>query len=92
MNLIYIRSAVPAKFDVIMSRSGPGAFIYTGSGKKQSEDADISQKKCMKQACAIQWCLARNDHKETKCEIYIQDWKDCCDRARRNEQESVQSD
>ena len=36
-----------------------GTFVYTGSGKKHAEDAPIEQKLCKKEACAIQWCLAR---------------------------------
>ena len=38
-----------------------GAFVYTGSGKKHSEDAPIEQKLCKREACAIQWCLARRN-------------------------------
>ena len=41
-----------------------GSFVYTGSGKKHAEDAPIEQKLCKKEACAIQWCLARRNHKE----------------------------
>jgi hypothetical protein len=63
-----------------MSRS-TGAFVYTGSGKKQADDADIAQKKCKKQACAIQWCLARSNHIESRCAAFIQDWKECTERV-----------
>jgi len=73
-----------------MSRSS-GAFVYTGSGKKQAENADVAQKKCKKQACAIQWCLARNNHMESKCAVFIQDWKDCSDRAKTNESDASSS-
>ena len=67
-----------------MSRAGPGAFIYTGSGKKQSDSASASQKACTKQACAIQYCLARNDHKQIKCQHFVDSWKECCERADAN--------
>lgn len=68
-----------------MSRSSSGAFVYTGSGKKQKEDADIAQIKCKKQACDIQWCLAKSNHMQHRCEPVIQIWKDCCENARKME-------
>ena len=60
-------------------------FVYTGKGKKQSDSAPPEQKKCKTQACAIQWCLARRDHKEHLCKAYIDDWKLCCERVRANQ-------
>ena len=48
-----------------------GAFVYTGSGKKQSKDADPAQIACKKHACAIQYCLARSNHKQAKCEEFV---------------------
>lgn len=70
-----------------MSRSGPGPFIYTGSGKKQSEDASLSQKLCTKQACLIQWCLAKNNHQQSRCQDVIDNWKECVVEANKLEQE-----
>lgn len=64
-----------------MSKSH-GAFVYTGSGKKQNENAPPEQKLCQKQACAIQWCLAKRDHKEKYCKAYIDDWQDCVDKVK----------
>ena len=59
-------------------------FVYTGKGRRQAQkdDALPEQKKCAKQACAIQWCLAKRDHKEHLCQNYIDEWKDCCEKAR----------
>jgi hypothetical protein len=59
-----------------------GAFVYTGSGKKHSDDAPIEQKLCKKEACAIQWCLAKRNHKEEYCKDFIAAWRACCDRAK----------
>jgi len=58
-------------------------FVYTGKGSRsgQNEDAPPEQKACTKEACAIQWCLARRNHKEHYCKSYIDAWKDCRDRA-----------
>ena len=64
------------------SRSGPGPFVYRGSGKVQAADADVSQKKCIPYACNIQHCLQKFNHQEEKCETVINAWKDCCKRAR----------
>ena len=33
-------------------------------------------------ACAIQYCLAKRDHKEHLCQAFIDDWKSCCDKVR----------
>lgn len=58
---------------------------YTGSGKKVAEGAPVEQDACKKEACAIQWCLARRNHQEKYCKDYIVAWKECCDKARGNE-------
>ncbi len=58
-------------------------FVYTGKGRRQAqrEDAPPEQKHCAKQACAIQWCLAKRDHKEELCQNFIREWEDCRDKA-----------
>jgi len=48
-----------------MSRN-TGPFVYQGSGKKQSESADISQTSCTREACAIQYCLAKYQYQQQK--------------------------
>ena len=58
-----------------------GSFVYTGSGKKQASDAPLSQKLCAKKARDVQWCLAKNGHKEKWCKAVIDVWKDCLERA-----------
>jgi hypothetical protein len=62
---------------IFMSRSGPGPFIYKGSGKIQSKDADAGQRLCVKQACNIQYCLQRFNHQEEKCKEVIDAWREC---------------
>lgn len=59
-------------------------FVYTGKGRRaaQKEDAPPEQKDCAKQACAIQWCLAKRGQKEHLCQSFIDDWKECTQRAR----------
>lgn len=61
-------------------------FVYTGKGKRsaQNNDAPPEQKLCAKQACAIQWCLAKRDHKEHLCRGVIDEWKDCCEKVKAN--------
>ena len=59
-----------------------GAFVYTGSGKKQSPSAAAEQKECIKQAVAIQYCLAKRNHKQIYCKAAIEDWQQCCDKVR----------
>ncbi len=73
---VYNSVLVPAGNKYIMT------FVYTGKGKKQDDSAPPEQKKCKTQACAIQWCLARRDHKEHLCKAYIDDWKNCCEKVR----------
>ena len=60
------------------------AFVYTGKGRRQAQnnDAPPEQALCAKKACAIQWCLAKRDHKEHLCQAYIDDWQACCDKVR----------
>ncbi|GFH52321.1 hypothetical protein CTEN210_08797 [Chaetoceros tenuissimus] len=64
-------------------------FVYTGKGRRQaqSDDASPEQKQCAKQACAIQWCLAKRDHKEHLCKAYREAWEDCCRKVRAAEEE-----
>ena len=62
-----------------------GAFVYTGSGKKQKEGAPVEQSACKKEACNIQWCLAKRNHQEKYCMAYIDAWKDCCAKAKAKE-------
>ena len=50
-----------------------------------ADDAPIEQKLCKKEACAIQWCLAKRNHKEEYCKDFIAAWKACCDRAKASE-------
>ena len=59
-------------------------FVYTGKGRRQAQkdDAPPEQKLCAKQACAIQWCLAKRDHKEHLCQAVIDDWQACVDKVR----------
>jgi hypothetical protein len=50
------------------SGSQTGAFVYQGSGKKHRAEADLSEVKCEKQTLAVQWCLAKNDHQQKRCQ------------------------
>jgi len=64
-----------------------GAFVYTGSGKKQAKNADAAQVECKQLACAIQWCLAKSNHQQARCEPSVQAWKDCVQKV--NEREAA---
>ena len=59
-----------------------GPFIYKGSGKKQSESATPEQKKCVKEACNIQYCLAKYQYQQKRCDEVITIWKNCCEKAK----------
>jgi len=61
------------------------AFVYKGSGKKQNANAHACQKDkvCQRLACDIQYCLARNNYQEKRCERHIEAWKKCCERVNR---------
>ena len=61
------------------------AFVYQGAGKKIPVNADITLRECKDKACTIQWCLARNNHKEDRCRDIIDEWKLCCEKARSRE-------
>ena len=65
-----------------------GPFIYQGSGKKQSESASLAQKRCTKEACNIQYCLAKYQYQQQKCEEIIDVWKNCCKNANAIENEN----
>ena len=54
-----------------------GAFVYQGSGKKHAKDASLSEVKCEKHTIAVQWCLAKNNHIQQKCQGLVDVWKDC---------------
>ena len=66
-------------------------FVYRGSGKRQVESADVpaEQVMCKKKACAIQWCLSRNNHNQNKCEREIEEWQKCCDNVRNMKMEEA---
>eukprot|EP00562_Extubocellulus_spinifer_P013145 CAMPEP_0178541956 /NCGR_PEP_ID=MMETSP0697-20121206/1807_1 /TAXON_ID=265572 /ORGANISM="Extubocellulus spinifer, Strain CCMP396" /LENGTH=74 /DNA_ID=CAMNT_0020174335 /DNA_START=212 /DNA_END=436 /DNA_ORIENTATION=+ len=59
-------------------------FVYTGKGKRgaQGDDAPPEQKNCAKQACNIQWCLAKRGHQERLCQSFIDEWKECVEKAK----------
>lgn len=56
-----------------------GTFVYTGAGRKQSENADKCVKECKQHACALQYCMAKNNHKQDRCEHFMTLWKECCE-------------
>jgi hypothetical protein len=68
-----------------------GAFVYQGSGKKQAKDAPASQIECKKLACAIQYCLAKSNHMQNRCQPSIDLWKDCVDRVNAREAAKIAS-
>lgn len=68
-------------------------FVYTGKGRRQAQNdsAPAEQKKCAKQACSIQWCLAKRNHQERLCTAYIEEWKKCCEQVRAAEAASLKT-
>lgn len=73
-----IFSLVIPRNHLFMSSSQPGPFIYKGAGRKQSLDASAAQKECTREACNIQYCLAKRNHQESRCKDAIDAWKTCC--------------
>ena len=69
-------------------------FVYTGKGRRsaQADAAPAEQKLCAKQACAIQWCLAKRNHKEHLCTVYIDEWKNCCKKVRAAQTVKIERD
>ncbi len=61
------------------------AFVYQGSGKKQSPTSELSLRKCKTLACDIQWCLAKSNTSFTRCKPQIDAWEECFDKARAEE-------
>uniref|UniRef100_K3WUV0 Cx9C motif-containing protein 4, mitochondrial n=1 Tax=Globisporangium ultimum (strain ATCC 200006 / CBS 805.95 / DAOM BR144) TaxID=431595 RepID=K3WUV0_GLOUD len=61
------------------------------SKSKTSEDNEggggICERLCRKQACAIQFCLQRSGYQERKCAAVIQQYHDCCETAKRSQQQ-----
>jgi hypothetical protein len=55
-------------------------FVYTGKGRKGGTTENGSPPQCAKLACAIQWCLAKRNHKEVYCQSFIDEWKKCRDK------------
>jgi hypothetical protein len=49
---------------------------------RNADDVPPEQKLCTQQACAIQYCLNRYDHKEKYCKAFIDEWKKCRDKVR----------
>ena len=61
------------------------AFVYQGSGKKQSPTSELSLRKCKTLACDIQWCLAKSNTSFARCKPQIDAWEECFDKARAEE-------
>lgn len=79
-----------SKYQLYMPSRQTGAFVYRGAGKKQAVDADPAQKKCQQLACNIQWCLAKNNHKQVRCQDFVKAWEECV--AKVNEQDAAKAE
>ena len=51
--------------------------------KYEDERKPPEQRWCRKEACEIQYCLARNNYQEAKCQHVIQAWEKCAENARK---------
>ena len=69
-------------------------FVYTGAGRMGSKNLSEAQSFCVKEACLIQKCLARNGSVESKCLREITFYGACCDRhqARLNKRKQEEED
>ena len=49
------------------------------------EEKPPEQRWCRKEACEIQYCLARENYQEDKCRHKIEAWEKCAQQARKRE-------
>ena len=54
-----------------------GVFVYQGSGAKQSDDAPPEQKRCVREARAVQYCLAQSNYQQKYCQHLVDTLKKC---------------
>jgi len=73
-------------------------FVYRGAGKKLNDASGLNEgqkdPRCRKLACDIQWCLSRNNYKESRCADFIARWEDCTEKVNaklRAEKKSAQA-
>jgi hypothetical protein len=62
-----------------------GVFVYQGSGAKQSADAPVEQRKCIREARAVQFCLAQSNYQQKYCEHLVDAMKRCHTLAKNSE-------
>ncbi|GMH99986.1 hypothetical protein TrST_g6178 [Triparma strigata] len=55
-------------------------FVYRGAGKRGSPHLSEAEGLCVKEACLIQMCLARNGSREEKCAEVVNFWRSCVER------------
>ena len=65
-------------------------YTNTTMPRKQetSEELPPEQIYCKKQACDIQYCLARRNQQQSACQAYIEAWEQCRDKARQQDAEN----
>lgn len=56
-------------------------FVYEGAGKRQADDAEMTEKLCKKHACRIQRCLSRSNYQEKRCSLELEAYRKCCKRV-----------
>ena len=59
--------------------------FITAQGEQPDAGADVCQRMCKKEACAIQACLARWDYDQKRCQVVVTAWDRCCDAARKRD-------
>ena len=64
-----------------------GTFVYQGSGAKQNADAPIEQRKCIREARNVQYCLAHSNYQQKYCEHLVDALKLCHKNAKASESE-----
>ena len=50
-----------------------------GRRPMRGSEHDLCQKQCVRHACPIQDCLAKNMYNMSKCRVQIEKWEQCCD-------------
>ena len=61
-------------------------YAMSGAGKNVGDDPQL--RKCKNQTLDVQWCLAKNNHQQSRCEATIDLWRQCYERARETVPES----
>ncbi|OQR84081.1 hypothetical protein ACHHYP_13948 [Achlya hypogyna] len=56
--------------------------VHKDTGRDGVNWDALFQQACQKKACAIQWCLARHNYQEKRCQHELREYQACCQRVK----------